>query len=155
MPKTSASHEDSPKEKDSEILEARIEELESELTDLQMLHEIVISHGTELENDLIELVETLSKVASDLEQGEFDPQALDKLVDRPDELGQLGRAFQVMGLEVHARERRLRDEVQELRIQIDLKKKKEDVNKIVESEIFTSLQEKAKAMRKERQDNNW
>ena len=55
----------------------------------------------------IELVEILTKVAADLERGEFDPHSLDSLVNRPDELGQLGRAFRTMGQEVRARARRL------------------------------------------------
>jgi hypothetical protein len=93
---------------DPQVLNTRIQELETELTDLQLLNEMVVEHGTELENELIELVETLSKVSTKLEKGEFDPRALDKLVDRPDELGQLGRAFQAMGYEVSARDRRLR-----------------------------------------------
>ncbi len=108
MPKTGASKKDSPAEKDSELLHARVDELENELSDIQLIHEMVVSHGTELENELIELVETLSKVAYDLEQGEFDPQSLKALIDRPDELGQLGRAFQTMGDEVSNRDRRLR-----------------------------------------------
>ena len=108
MPKAGTSQKDTPVEKDSKVLQARLQELESEISDLQLLHEMVVDHGTELENELIELVETLSKVAIDLEQGEFDPKSLEALVDRPDELGQLGRAFQTMGHEVSARDRRLR-----------------------------------------------
>lgn len=108
MQKASTEQPVSPEESDSGVLQAQINELESELADLQLLHEIVISHGTELENELIELVETLSRVATDLEKGEFDPSSLTNLVDRPDELGQLGRAFQAMGYEVNARDRRLR-----------------------------------------------
>jgi GAF domain-containing protein len=67
-----------------------------------------VEHGSALENELIELVETLTRVAADLERGEFDPRSLDNLVNRPDELGQLGRAFRTMGQEVSARARRLR-----------------------------------------------
>jgi hypothetical protein len=98
----------SPAEKENDVLQARIGELESELSDLQLLHEMVVDHGTELENELIELVEILSRVATDLEKGIFDPASLKTLIDRPDELGQLGRAFQAMGQEVSARDRRLR-----------------------------------------------
>ena len=88
-------------------LRAQIVELESELEDLKLLHETIVEHGSAVENDLIELVETLTKVAADLERGEFDPHSLDNLVNRPDELGQLGRAFRTMGQEVRARARRL------------------------------------------------
>jgi hypothetical protein len=92
---------------DAAALRAQIAELESELEDLRMLHDTIVEHGSALENELIELVETLTRVAADLERGEFDPRALDNLVDRPDELGQLGRAFRTMGQEVSARARRL------------------------------------------------
>src|SRR5262249_52022133 len=50
----------------------------------------------------------LAKTAAGLEKGVFDPTTLRNLVARPDELGQLGRAFQAMGNEVSARDRRLR-----------------------------------------------
>ena len=89
-------------------LKKKVLALESELEDLNMLHETILDHGSTLENELIELVETLTKVSSDLEKGEFYPHDLDGLVNRPDELGQLGRAFRTMGAEVSARDRRLR-----------------------------------------------
>ena len=73
-----------------------------------MLHETTLDHANTLENDLIDLVETLAKTAAGLEVGVFDPTTLRDLVNRPDELGQLGRAFQAMGREVSARDRRLR-----------------------------------------------
>jgi len=89
-------------------LQERIASLESDLEDLAMLHETTLDHANTLENDLIGLVETLAKTAAGLEVGVFDPSTLRDLVDRPDELGQLGRAFQAMGHEVSARDRRLR-----------------------------------------------
>lgn len=95
-------------ESDHSALLARIASLESELEDLAMLHETTLDHANTLENDLIALVETLAKTAAGLEVGIFDPAMLRDLVDRPDELGQLGRAFQAMGHEVSARDRRLR-----------------------------------------------
>lgn len=86
----------------------RITSLENDLEDLAILHETTLDHANTLENDLIALVETLAKTAAGLEVGVFDPTMLHDLVDRPDELGQLGRAFQAMGHEVSARDRRLR-----------------------------------------------
>lgn len=95
-------------ELEREALLERIASLESELEDLAILHETTLEHANTLENDLIALVETLAKTAAGLEVGQFDPATLRDLVDRPDELGQLGRAFQAMGHEVSARDRRLR-----------------------------------------------
>lgn len=92
---------------DLRVLRARVTDLECELEDLKLLHDTIVEHGSSLENELIELVEILTRVAADLERGEFDPHSLDSLVNRPDELGQLGRAFRTMGQEVRARARRL------------------------------------------------
>ncbi len=89
-------------------LQARIAELESEMVDQNLLLETVMEHGTTLENELMDLVGTLTHVSDGLERGEFDPQPLADLVKRPDEMGQLGRMFMMMGHEVNARERRLR-----------------------------------------------
>ncbi|MCB0062916.1 MAG: GAF domain-containing protein [Caldilineaceae bacterium] len=89
-------------------LQARIQELETEIVDLTLLHETTVEHGTTLENELIDLVATLTTVARELEGGRFDPQILHWLIDRPDELGELGRVFHTMGHEVSARDRRLR-----------------------------------------------
>ena len=89
-------------------LQARIQELETEIADLTLLHETTVEHGTTLENELIDLVATLTTVARELEVGRFDVQSLRWLIDRPDELGELGRVFQTMGNEVIARDRRLR-----------------------------------------------
>jgi nitrate/nitrite-specific signal transduction histidine kinase len=93
---------------DRAALLARIQALESEMEDMAMIHETTLDHANALENDLIELVETLTKTATGLEAGVFDPELLRDLVERPDELGQLGRAFQAMGREVSARDQRLR-----------------------------------------------
>src|SRR4051812_29265942 len=97
-----------PEDLDRAALLERIASLESSLADLSILHETTLEHANTLENDLIDLVETLAKTAAGLEIGVFDPTTLRYLVDRPDELGQLGSAFQAMGHEVSARDRRLR-----------------------------------------------
>jgi hypothetical protein len=108
MPTFSRKEEGVPLETDPAVLQARVAELENDLADLRLLHENIVEHGTTLENELINLVRTLSEVATDLEKGRFDPQSLSWLIERPDELGQLGRVFKKMGHEVHTRDRRLR-----------------------------------------------
>src|SRR3569623_583975 len=99
---------ETPNDLDHAALLERIASLESNLADLSILHETTLEHANALENDLIDLVETLAKTAAGLEIGVFDPSTLRNLVNRPDELGQLGRAFQAKGYEVSARGRRLR-----------------------------------------------
>jgi hypothetical protein len=52
-----------------------------------------------------------------------------------------------MEREVRAREQRLRQEVRELRIEIDEVKKARQVAEITESEYFQQLQQKARRLR--------
>ena len=58
-----------------------------------------------------------------VEAGSFTPESLDDVGERADPLGNLARLFQRMGVEVAARERRLRDQVEQLVIAIDEKTK--------------------------------
>lgn len=52
-------------------------------------------------------VEIITMAAASVEQGNFDPEILDELIERQDELGRLARVFQAMGHEVVNREERL------------------------------------------------
>jgi len=73
---------------------------------------------------------------------------LDTVAARGDELGESARALQQMAREVLAREQRLREQVQQLRIEIDHTKKEHEVREITESEYFKDLQEKAGKLRR-------
>ncbi len=64
-----------------------------------------------------------------------------------DEIGLLADVFQGMTEKVGLRERTLRREVQELRIEIDETKRAEQVEAIVESDFFRDLQARARQMR--------
>ena len=66
---------------------------------------------------------------------------------RSDELGQLARVFQKMASEVYAREQRLQQQVQELRISVDESRKAREVAEITETEYFQELQRKARTLR--------
>jgi DNA repair ATPase RecN len=77
----------------------------------------------------------------------FDQSLLTAVATRGDALGQLARVFQRMAGEVYAREERLRQQVQELRIQIDESKKAREVAEITETDYFRTLQEKARQLR--------
>jgi phosphoglycerate-specific signal transduction histidine kinase len=66
---------------------------------------------------------------------------------RSDELGRLARVFQRMAVEVQAREQRLKQQIQELRIEIDEVKKAQQVAEITETDYFYQLKQRAKDLR--------
>lgn len=94
-------------------------------------------------------IEALVKAALALsEKSEaFEPARLVPIAKREDEFGQLARTFQIMGEQVIKREQTLKQEVQELRIEIDEVKKSRAVAEITDSEFFKELQTKAARMR--------
>lgn len=94
-------------------------------------------------------IEGLAKAATILREDSeaFAPADLAPIAQRQDEFGQLARTFQAMGEQVIKREQSLKQEVQELRIEIDETKKTRAVSEITESEFFKELQVKAARMR--------
>ena len=92
-------------------------------------------------------VARVTAAAGAVESGDFDPASLAEVATRRDALGQLARVFQRMAQEVYAREQRLRQQVQELRIEIDEVKKTRQVAEITETDYFQQLQEKARRLR--------
>jgi adenylate cyclase len=98
----------------------------------------------------MEPVEKISRAALDVEAGEFEPQSLAAIGERQDDLGKLAQTFTRMAVEVQAREKRLRQQVEALRIEIDEQKKEREVAEITESEYFVGLQEKAREIRRRR-----
>ena len=91
-------------------------------------------------------VAAVTSAATNVEACTFDPASLDEVGRRPDALGNLARLFQHMGVEVAARERRLREQVQFLTIKIDERRKAAQVAEITESEYFRGLQERVKGL---------
>jgi CheY-like chemotaxis protein len=101
----------------------------------------------DLELEYLRQVARLTTAAADVETGSFDAESLADVALRDDQLGQLARVFQRMAREVFAREQRLKQEVQELRIEIDESRKARQVAEITESDYFASLQAKARRLR--------
>ncbi len=98
-------------------------------------------------------VAMVTSAALAMEAGSFDPSSLDAVAARADALGNLARLFRRVGVEVAARERRLREQVQQLTIEIDQKKKATEVAEITESDYFRGLREQVRelaARRKQR-----
>jgi CheY-like chemotaxis protein len=92
-------------------------------------------------------VDHVIAAAAAVEAGEFDPETLARVATRRDELGRLARVFQRMAREVQAREQRLKQEVQQLRIEIDEAITARQVAEITETDYFQDLQRKADQLR--------
>jgi two-component system, cell cycle response regulator len=101
----------------------------------------------DLELDYIERVGHVVDAARAVENGTFAPQGLDDVAVRDDALGQLARVFRRMAREVTAREQALKQEVHQLRIEIDQKRAATRVAEITETDYFRDLQRKADEMR--------
>jgi len=91
-------------------------------------------------------VEQVTAAAMAVETGRFTPETLDGVGQRADALGNLARLFQRMGVEVAARERRLRTQVEQFVIAIDEERKAAQVAEITESDYFRQLKARAKVL---------
>ncbi|HWQ16133.1 MAG TPA: response regulator [Roseiflexaceae bacterium] len=101
------------------------------------------------EVEYLRQVERLTEAAALVEGATFDPAALDLagVTGREDALGRLARVFERMAREVHAREQRLRQQVQELRIEVDKARQNQQVSKITGTDYFRELRGKAGELR--------
>ncbi|WP_335018294.1 c-type heme family protein [Nostoc sp.] len=88
------------------------------------------------------------------EAKQFDREKLTSIVQRHDELGQLGRVFQHMVHQISAREQQFKQQLHTLRIEVDEAKRAREVAEIAESKTFQKLQEEAKAIRNKRNAPN-
>jgi CheY-like chemotaxis protein len=101
----------------------------------------------DLEQEYLEQVGHVVAAAAAVETGAFESRQLDGVAGRDDALGQLARVFQQMATEVRARERRLKQEVRKLRIEIDEVRAARQVAEITETEYFQDLQRKVSELR--------
>jgi DNA-binding response OmpR family regulator len=92
-------------------------------------------------------VARVTDAAAAVEDGTFAAERLSGVTLRSDELGRLARVFQRMAVEVQAREQRLKQQIQELRIAIDEVKKAQQVAEITETDYFYQLKQRAKDLR--------
>ncbi len=95
----------------------------------------------------LQQVARIAEAAGAVEAERFDPALLVDVAARNDELGQLARVFQRMAIEVYAREQRLKQEVRELRIEIDRTRAAQQIAEITDTDYFRTLQEKARQLR--------
>src|SRR6266513_6465806 len=99
------------------------------------------------EIDYLHQVGRVTAAAVAIKNNSFQKESLDEVASRSDELGQLAQVFQEMALQVYAREQRLQQQVQQLRIEIDHARKTREVADIAESEYFQQLLGKADELR--------
>lgn len=89
----------------------------------------------------------VAHAAADIETEKFEQESLSSVAQRTDELGQLARVFQTMARQIYMREQTLKQQVQELRIEINETKRQKQVKEIVESEFFQDLASRAQTLR--------
>lgn len=127
-----------PKPFDAALLRAR---LNASLADKRL---------RDIELEYLEQVNHVIEAAAAVEEGTFECDSLNTVAERDDALGQLARVFQKMARQVYAREQSLRQQLQELRVEIDEVKKARQVAEITETEYFRDLCAKAQRLRQRR-----
>ena len=110
-----------------------------------------------LKRYVIQPVSIMGALANKISTDQIVPEELDSenvssISARADELGQLAHVFSRMAREVYTRTQSLKQQVDELRIEIDVIKRHKQVTEIVESDIFQDIQAKARKMRKRHGD---
>ncbi len=101
----------------------------------------------------LQQVAQLTTAASAVEAGHYTPESIEGVTQRSDALGQLARVFQRMIREVYAREQRLQQQVQELRIEVDKARQSQQVSKITGTDYFKQLRGKANDLREMMEGN--
>ena len=101
----------------------------------------------DLELEYIEQVGHVVDAATAVENGSFTAESLDAVAARDDALGRLARVFRRMAREVTAREQALKQEVAQLRIEIDAGRAATQLAEITETDYFQDLLRKAHELR--------
>ncbi len=89
----------------------------------------------------------IAHTAADIEAEKFELGRLGAIARRHDEIGQLARVFDRMAQQVYSREQKLKQQVRDLRIEIDETKRTKQVKEIVETDFFQDLTAKAQVLR--------
>ncbi|MFW9264645.1 hypothetical protein [Nostoc sp. CALU 546] len=140
-----------------ERLKQELLKRENEKSDLEILLETNIEHSNNVEAELhhkneqmsryLQQVYCITAAAAAVEAGKFQSQMLNEVAARTDELGQLARVFQRMTEQINAREEKLKQQVEELKIGIDQYKRMQQVSQITKTDSFQQLKQKVKQLR--------
>lgn len=94
-------------------------------------------------------VSALTAAATAIEANEdADTAGLEALGQTKDDIGRLARVFSSMAIEVAERERKLREQVAALRVEIDEDRRKQTVSDLTDSEFFRELEARAREIRR-------
>jgi len=102
----------------------------------------------DLELEYLEQVSRVTGVAAGLEAGDAHLDELATVAARTDALGVLARRFMSMAREIQAREDRLREQVRELKIEIDEARQAKQVAEITDTDFFRDLRDRAANLRR-------
>jgi hypothetical protein len=105
---------------------------------------VVFIFASALTRPLVHFINAARVVASG---APYDPALLAEEIPMLDERGEMARVFDRMAREVQSRETKLKQEVVQLKIEIDRSKQQQAVEEITESNFFNELQAKARALR--------
>lgn len=117
---------------------------------------IVVGAGISffLSNGITRPITTLTNAARRIETGEgFNPESVAAITRGKHEVALLAQVFSRMAVQVQAREQMLKEQVRELRIEIDHSKKAKQLAEITETDYFRTLKQKAQEMRKNNDDS--
>lgn len=108
-----------------------------------------------ISNSLASPLSALSRIAEKIGEGDYQ-QDLSRYAKRKlsDEIGTLAQVFAIMVSKVYQREKSLKQQVEQLKIEIDETKRLRQVREIVDSDFFKGLQARAGEMRDRRQRRN-
>jgi len=96
-------------------------------------------------------VREITAVAEQVSRGDYSQDISRIIGHRADEFTELAEAFNFMVAKVEAREFKLRQQVEELKIEIDLARKERQVAEITETDYFRRLSETAQQLRRKRE----
>jgi HAMP domain-containing protein len=110
--------------------------------------------GFAINRSLIRPLKQLTIVARELEEGRLDEERLTALRKRPfaDEVTVLTNVFAQMGRQIVQREQQLRSQIADLHIQIDSRRRQQQVDEITETDYFRNLRDTATRLRSQPQD---
>jgi len=103
--------------------------------------------GWLLARNIAQPIRDITRVAEQVSQGDYSQDISRIIGHRADEFTELAEAFNFMVAKVEAREFKLRQQVEELKIEIDLARKERQVAEITETDYFRRLRETARQMR--------
>lgn len=103
--------------------------------------EAELRHTNEQMRQYLDQVDRVTAAATALENQTFQQDSLVEVASRDDELGKLAQVFQEMATEVQKREDQLRQQLADLKIEIDQTKRQHEVATITQSSYFQEVRE--------------